>query len=789
MVVTLLIKALRDIWRHKGAYVACAAIMGLGVAVFSSMSQMTSGIENATHTFYRNQRLADGFARMVGMSRGDLAGLERVKGVDRVQGRLTTLANIVTDDRRNASLRLHSFDEADEGRLNDILLLSGELPSGREPTLCIGETYFSANGMTLGDSITVAVRGRKIDMRVTGLMQSPEYTYVTPEGVSFLPDDSGYGVAFVPLRAMEEMLASPGGVNEVCYTLDTGVSYEQSRADVEQFLRAYGMISHGARKDQMSVKMLEEEVKGLKTMSSSLPYLFLVIGCMMTTVIVKRMVEQQREQIGLMKAFGYGSVSIIGHYAGYGVVIGALSAGIGGSMGSLLAGSFASMYKDFFHLPGITGAFSAEDFVQLAAISLVFAVFASVYGARGVLKLPAAEALRPPAPPSGKPILLERIPFLWRGLRAATQLTLRNMMRNRTRSLTTLGSMAVCFALVACVFSFYPIFVFLLDRELRDVQHFDLRVQMRDITDAKALGRSLLHFSGVSSVETLLELPATIRSGEREQTLTVLGIDKGASMYRLFDTNDRAMDLPDAGVVVNAYTAKLLSVSVGDTLTLSFSYPDKTIRLNIAAIASQYLGANVFVDRTLLCGALDSGDIATSATLMTQGKQAEIDRLLERLGDAENVASVTNAEQAYRSMSSQFDMYMGIFYVMGVVSSLVGFAVLYNASIVSLSERARELMSMRVLGFTRGETAGVINFEQIILAVIGTALGIPLAKQLFVLLASSMASDSYTLPTLITSEAYAQALICVAAAVFLSSLMVARRISRLSMVEVLKERE
>lgn len=786
MKATLLKKALRDIRGHLGAYIACAMLMAIGVIFYSSMTQVVDNIPVVQQQFYEEYRFADAFSTLHSMPASRMERLAALPGVSAASGRLVQSARVVREEGEGTvELRLHSYDPGEAGRLNDIRVTEGAAPAAGQYGIALSQNFYNANALQPGDTLELAIRGRRIRFSVTGCVQTPEYIYIMPEG-SIIPDDKNYGMAYVPLDVLESLLGRKGEVNEVSFLFEEGIPFASMERTLENTLSPYGLLRLTPRKDQASHSMLNMEIGSMQAMVSVVPIIFLALGAVVMSVVVKRMVEQQHAQIGLMKAFGYSTREVLLHYALYGVVIGLMASIIGGVLGALVSEYIAQLYSVFFVMPGISGAFSFENVISLSLLALLFGVSASLYGARRVVRLRAAEAMRPSAPPSGRPILLERLHFLWRRLKSATQLSLRNLFRSRARSFVTLLGLMVCYALTAAVFAFGPMIDLMMGDNFLEVQRYDLKISLTGMTDARALESTLSHMQQVDHVEAVLELPLTVRRRGNSKDVTLLALPEGSSLYGIYDNQGNFLSPPKEGVMLTYRTAEALGVRVGDAILLDIPYPDREIHLPVTALCEQYTSNYLLVNRDVLANAMRTRSFATGAMLTVMGDKAA---LTERLNEAQSITSVADVLQLRDSMGELIATSMSALNAMAFMAIFAGFAIVYNAAVVILSERTRELASLRVLGFTLGETVRVVALEQVLLVLGGILLGLPLTGSIMEQLSAMIESDAFAVPTAVPLSSHLTAALSMVLAWLAAMGITARKVKKTSMVEVLKERE
>lgn len=789
MVKTIFIKALRDLKNHKGAYIACSLVMAIGITVFAGLSQMVKTFPVAQNDFYQQGRFGDGFADVVSMPASVLNKIESIHGVEKVSGRLVFETRVDNSEDRSVTLRTISYDTAEHDRLNDIFCVDGRFPDENSSELMLTENFFYANNMNLGDKITLAVRGQKYDFTVCGLVQSPEYVYVSQGGGNIIADDSAFGIAYISLKIMENIFDMSGEVNNVSVSLTNSEDIKNIRPDIENMLKPYGLSSFTEREDQNSNFLLNEEIRGLESIVSSVPILFLLVGVIIMMVIVRRTIEQQRTQIGLMKAIGYTNISILGHYSIYGFVIGLAAALIGGILASLVAAMMSEVFSAYFSMPSFTASIRPGDALQLSILSLACSIGASLLGARGVLKLQAAESMRPPAPPPGKSILVERIHIFWSRLKSIPQMVLRNIFRNKGRTIVTLFGMVICYSMIAAVFSFWPMFDFLLDREFKDVQRYDLKVGLHTASDRNSTEASAEVLPGVSIAEGMAELPVMLLKDEKYKEIILIAVSAQSDQYIIYGADEKPMELPADGITLSDRLADMLGVGVGDEILLDMPWPDTEKHIVVTGICKQYMGLNAFINLDTMSKQLNIPDIANSVMLKIDPDPGALEKLTERLDNAQNVSSYANAKEVLISTKEQYAVSMSALYFMAVMAIFAGFAILYNSSVIALSERTRELASMRVLGFSIQETTWVIALEQIILLSFGILIGIPTAGVMMQGLGESMASDAYEIPAAIPFISHVYAFVSTALSLAAATYITQRKIRKLDLVEILKERE
>ena len=782
-------KMLRDMRENAVSYLACISIIAIGLLTYVSMANVRDILTEAKDNFYRDYRFADVFATVREIPAAKLPALRRIPGVSQVEGTLVRDVRVLLPGREdNTYLRLISVDLSRSPRLNDLWQEEGlPLKSGSD-ALLLGVAFFRQNGFTVGDTIRVVINGREQAFAVQGSGQTPDSVYVLKNMTDFLPAGSTFGAAFVPLDTMQGLFGDTGSYNQIGIALEEGVLFEDIKEDLRIQLEPYTLSSLVARKDQISNLMLNSELTQLASFATSAPFLFLSISTLILWIMLRRMVEHQRTQIGMLKAAGYTTWEILRHYLSFALFVG-IAGGLLGCLGGFsLSGYMTDLYKTYFTLPGLVNRFSGTYFAIGMSLSIGFSLLAGLLGARSVLRLSPAVAMQPPAPHSGKSISLERVRPLWAVLTVQGRMAMRNLFRSPARSLFTLSGIAMSFALMAAIFSFTDLFDVFVMNQFRYVQKYDMKVMFAQPANRALAVSDLSRLRGVRLAEPLLEVPATLRYRHRSKGTVLIASMPDSVLYSVVDKNNQTVDVPPDGIILAQPLADALEITVGEMLELDSPYQrGEDLEMPVVGIIPQYIGQNAYMRQDTLLRLLDQGDITTSVLLRVDPDQKTA--LKEHLGDARTLAGIDDIVELQQGYMTLMDQFFFMVWVMVAMVILVGFAIVYNSSVISLSERERELASLRVLGMDLREVQEVISFEQGVLAIVGVLLGIPLTYAMYKGMADGMQTDLYAIPIIINIRMFLFAALGTAASMTLAYLNIRRRLRKLDMVAVLKARE
>ncbi|WP_444643683.1 ABC transporter permease [Caproiciproducens sp. R1] len=784
--VTLWKQAVRGVWRGRKSYFACIVLLAMGIMVYVSYQLLYVNLSSAQKQFYASQRFADGFASVDAIPAGAVKNLSDIKGISRIDSSITLDARVMgLSDTKIVTLRLNSFDPEDPERLNNFVLAKGTVPESGG--LLIGQTFAAANKLAVGDTVRLIVNGQEIERQITGIAQSPEYVYVIPDTGQLLPDDSAFGFAFVPAADLETLGSGRGIANRLSFLLEKGATFRQVEAPLREALEPYGLRSLTARKDQPSHAMLQQEIDQLGSMSASIPTVFIVMAVLILYIMLKRMIEQERMQIGTLKAFGFSNWTIVLHYLSYGGVTGAVGGVAGVLLGLVMTGGMTQMYLDYFSLPAIQVPPDPFYILMGLLIAVLSGLAGAFMGVRGVLRLEPGEAMRPPSPPVLKSDLFARLPLIRKLLTSYGFMASRNITRNKFRSTFVLAGMAFAFAITAFMASYGDMFKTLMLDQFTKVEVYDLKITLKTPTGAADALETADALKGVDSAEAILELPAELHREHLQEAVSLTALPDDVGLYRIYDVDSKQNHSPPKeGILLSSTLAKKLQAKRGDVLTVRTPYTgDRDIPLPVMGVVHTNSGSSAFASLKGIWNALDIPPTVNSILLSAKDPQA----IKAELTDAKNVAAMTDQEEAKASYMDMFRTYSSLMEMMQGIGMIIAFAIITNTASISLSERKREYATMRVLGMHPKEIGKVVSFEYWVLSLGALPLGILLTRMIKQAMATTIDSDLFTMPLNTPLGSYFSAAVLCAATVALSNRLARRRISKFDMVEVLKERE
>ncbi len=781
-------KLLRDLWEIKSQALAIAAVIAVGVMVFTMYLSTFRSLRLTQETYYERQRFAEVFAGVKRAPRSLLPRIEAVPGVARADARVVAEVTLdVPGLAEPATGRLISIPAPDRATLNDVVLTGGRyLEPGRADEALVSEGFALAHELQPGDSVAAILNGRRQELEIVGIALSPEYVYAIRPGDLF-PDDRRFGVFWLEERALANAFDMEGAFNDLALTLERGASEAAVIDRLDHLLERYGGLGAIPRRLQISHWYLDSELVGLQTVGLIVPVIFLAVAAFLLNVVLNRIVAVQREQIAALKALGYADREIGRHYVAWGLVIAGAGIAAGLAGGAWLGSAMVRVYNDYFRFPVLRYRLDPEIALGVVAVAAAAAVVGAFFAVRRAVRLPPAEAMRPEPPAVYRRSWIDR-PWAARLLPPAARMVLRNLQRRPARAAASVVGIAFSAAMLVSTTFFFDSFDELIAVSFGIAQRQDVTVSFVEPVSHSAL-HEIERMPGVLDAEPLRSVPARLRFGPRSRQVAVTGLVAEPRLNRLIDADKRPVRLPEGGLVLSDKLARTLGAEAGDEVVVEVLEGARpTRRVPVVRVVEEYLGTNAYMEIGSLRRVMREGGTLSGAFLSVD--EAHADELYRRLKLTPKVAGVNLQRAALDAFQTTLDETMGLFLAFNVLfAGVIAFGVVYNAARVSLSERSRELASLRVLGFTRREIAAILLGELALLTLLALPLGMAIGYGLADLIATVYDTELYRFPLVIRPRTYALACLTVVVAAALSGLVVRRRLGRLDLVAVLKTRE
>lgn len=781
-------KLIRDLWDLRGQVVAVALVIASGLTVLIMSLGAVSSLEETRTAFYDRYRFADVFAGLERAPESLADRIAAIPGVRAVETRVVQGVVLdVADVEEPVMGLLASVPETRRPRLNDLVLRAGRWvrPQAHDEVM-VSEAFAEAHGLRPGDTVAAILNGTRRDLMIVGLALSPEYVYALAPG-QLMPDDRAFGVLWMGRTALATAFDLDGAFNDVSLEVARSAREDDVIARLDALLARWGGIGAVARADQTSDWFLSNEITQLRTLATLLPTIFLLVAVFLLNVAAARIVALEQSQIGLLKAFGYSNVRIAWHYLKMMGAMAALGVVLGWLGGAAMGRWITELYTQFFHFPFLVYRPDPAVFALAGGIGLAAAGVGALGAVRRAVRLAPAQAMIPPPPPAYRRGLVSRA--LKRGsLDQPTLMILRHIARWPGRAALTVVGIAMAGAIMVLALQWVDSIEELLDRQFNREQRHDAMVTFTDPRPLSAVD-ALRHLPGVLAAEPLRAVPARLVHGPVERREGITGLPEAPALSRLLDVTGRPVTLPAEGIALSRALAERLGVGVDGWVTAEILEGRRPVlNLPVTAIVETYIGAPAWMEIGALRRALKEGPAVNGAALLVDpAREAAFHAALKETPAVAGVVLKSRAVETFRATMAETMFIMIGFYV--TFAGLLTFGVVYNSARIAFSERGRELASLRVLGFSRGEVSYILLGELALLTLLAVPLGWWIGGLLAELMAASMDSELFRIPVAIRPASYAWAAFGLLLAAAASGLAVARKIRRLDLIAVLKTRE
>lgn len=782
------IKLWRELWNMRMQALAIAMVIVSGVAIFVMSLSTYDSLYETRENYYSDHHFADIFANLKRAPISVEKRIQAIPGVDKVETRVVTYVNLdVAGYKDPISGHLISLPPQSKGKLNRIVLRSGRLVEPkRDDEIIISEEFAKAHQLKAGDTLRATINGRSKTLMIVGTGLSPEYIYQIAPGAMF-PDYKSYGVMWMARKPLATAYDMDGAFNDVSLTLTKGANQQEVIDRLDQILTPYGGIGAYARKDQLSNRFLTEELKSLKNMATMFPIIFFGVAAFLLNVVISRLISLEREQIAVLKAFGYSNFDVGLHYSKLVLMIVALGITLGTGFGIWMGKGLSNLYMDVYSLPYMYYVLHPQVIATSILVSAGVAIVGTLFAVSQAASLPPAQGMRPEQPSTYKPTSLERL-GLQKHFSQPSRMILRHIERRPFKSLlTTLGISMACGIMMVGGFQESAI------NEMVEVQYSmsqreDFMVGFSEPTANDSL-YSLKALQGVEYAEGFRNVAAKLKFEHRSYRTTVNGVSSKSKLMHLLDKDLNEITLPAEGAIITDYLAELLHIKPGDMLTIEVLEGRRPIiQVPIVGTAKQYLGVSVYLQRTTLNRLLNEGDVISGAYMTVDEKYRK--QVYSKLKGMPRIVGAVEQRSSIEGFYEMMDNTILFFtFITTLLGGSIAFGVVYNSMRIALSERNRELASLRVLGFRRSEVAYILLGELGLLTLFAIPLGFIIGNGLCYYLAMEFDSDLYRIPVVLKADVYAFAALVVIVSAIISAIMIWRNLAHLDMVAVLKAKE
>lgn len=763
-------------------FISILVIVLLGVGFFAGIRAVAPDMKNTLDDYYEKTNMYDIYiASNYGIREDIIDKLQKKYDIEAVYN-----FDAITTKKEDYATKIISYDK--NNQINTPKLVKGKMPEAIDEVV-IDNNY--RNEIKIGDKLTIDSELIKNNtVTVTGYVESPLYISAERDSTNLLSGTIDYY-----LYMNDDNIISPVKT----------AAYIKLNTDESRFSKKYEEIVKTAKKDikktlkeekQTDEKwyvldidsnagfyQYEQDTQRIDNVAKVFPLVFFIVAVLICLTTMTRMVEEERSQIGTLKALGYSDISIMFKYILYAALATIIGSMIGVAIGyRILPDLCFEMYKNMYRLGNIKLSYYSSLTFQGMMIALLCTLGATIYTCRKTLKESPANLLRPVAPPPGKRVLLERIKLVWNHLSFSYKVTVRNVFRYKKRFLMTIIGIAGCTGLILAGFGLKDCIVKMVPHQYEDIFSYQAKINLNEEKTNETIDK-IKENKRIKDILEVHEESITIDNKDTNQSVTlVIPKDNPKEFIKLQDRKtEEQYNLTD-GLIITEKLAKLLEVEENDIL--KFSGTD-TYKEKVAHITENYLFHYIYLPKSSYKQD-EYNTVLIKTKNMTEKEEKE---LANELKEIPGVSSITFTSSTRHVFDDTMDSFAYVSLILIVSAGALAFVVLYNLSSVNISERRRELATIKVLGFYDKEVYQYINRENTILTLIGILLGLGTGNILTMYIIKTCEIDMLMFDTTIAWPSYLYAILITMSFAILVNIILYFSLKKIDMIESLKSIE
>jgi putative ABC transport system permease protein len=775
------LKLLRDIKKSKGQFLSIVLVIAVGAFFYAGLVTISSDLSEYTDNYFEEHNLADFNVYYSEITESEISPIKDIEGINNIEGRYTFEASQIFDDY-HTSLKIHSIPQ--NNQINTIAVTSGSTPSSEEEIL-LDSRYGEAHDYAIGDKITIHTDDGSFDFIISGLGENVEHAFNIEDPSLVLPNHNTYGVAYIHEDRIEEML---GGFyyNELIVDVQEGYEMNHISNAIEEYSQELPYLYLINKERAVSYSAINVTISNNKLMSTVAPLILFMVAAVIIFLTMSRLIDSQRNQIGIMKALGVKDSKILLHYMGYPVLIGVAGSILGWLITAVtLVNVLNSVIEQTYSLPNLSLSVSFYTIFPPIIVSMFFGVIACFLSGRSILKERAAQALRPKPPKKMKKILVERIPGFWKKLSYGNKLILRNIFLNKKKALASSVGVIVCVILLITAFGFESSMKTIAS-QINKVYKYDFRVDYKD-------GILLETVNLPPDVDKYFEIetiPIELVDFANENNASMVITEKENNLIHFFDNRINNIVLDDTGVLVPKSYADIYDISEGDTIKvklLGSEQQGQHININVAKISTQYTNPSFYSTPEYIKSL--GVDYNPSSLLVHLNNNANIDSVQHHFEQDSSVDRISDKSDIEKSVDNIIEQNNPVFIIFILCAILLSFGAIFTISSINIYERTRELATLKVLGYQKYNINRIIFVENFILTSIAVIIALPISGYVYRVVVQALSSSNQQIPNTLSFVSIGLAILLTFVLTFISNLLLRRKIMKIDMIESLKSVE
>lgn len=758
-------KILREIKLNKMQFFNIFIMVFLGVFVFAGVHAYMDGMKISGDKYYESNNLQDIWLSGENFTDEDLKNVKEISNVKNAE----RILNIRTELENYKDVSLDTnFIETNE--ISKMYIVDGEEFSKDKKGVWL-DSYLAKNlDLKVGDEITFKYKDYEMKEKILGLITVPDHIYSVKDESTIFPTHKDFG--FIYLSVNEFPIQDYMIYNQIIVDVDDTDKIDETKRNIENNIKS--AIAVTDRNASSSYQSYNSEIEEGETYSKVFTFLFLFIAILSVVTTMNRFVKKQRTQIGTLKALGFKNRKIIKHYVSYGFYVSLLASILGLILGKYVLGAFfLNMEAQYFEIPVYNTILISSVYI-LALIVVVLITIVTYLSCRGILKESAVDALRTEIPKVKNTKFDLTTKGIFKRSSISTRWNLRDIGRNKSRSIMAVVGIIGCTMLLVCAFGMLDTMNSYLDWEFNKISNFEYKLSLSNNYTNEQLEK-LTDKYGKSTSETL---GIEIKNGDKKEANTLV-VNDAKDYLKYTNHNREYMDLKDDGIYITEKLSKKYNLNIGDTISWHIFGDNTWYTCKIVGLNRDPQNQNLNMTRKYY---ETLGLTYRADSLYTNENLSET----KSLDGVDIIQSKANLQEG---MESMLDTMKTMITILIVVSAILGFVIIYNLGILSFTEKQYQFATLKVLGFKNQQIKKIFIKQNLWLSIIGIVLGLPLGFIMVDYIFKSALGENYDFSASIKPLSYLLAAGgSLIVAIFVNKVL-SRKVKTIDMVTSLKGNE
>lgn len=756
-------KLFRDMKKNKMQFITIFLMVFLGVFVYAGIHAYMDGMQKSGDKYYENNNLQDIWISGKNFSNEDL---EKVKSLPNIKDAERQLTINTIYKEKELDLQTNFIES---NNISKFYVIDGEGFDKEKSGVWVDYYFAKNNDLKVGDEITLRYQNTDLKEKVLGLIETPDHVYATKDETEVFPDHSKFGYIYLSINEfpMDNYIFT-----SIIVDIDDTNKLEETKADIENNIKSALAVTD--REDSPSYKSYQSEIEEGDTYSGVFTALFLIIAILSVVTTMNRFVKKQRTQIGTLKALGFKKRKIVIHYINYGFFVSLVAAISGALAGAYSIGTyFLGSEMDFYEVPEYSIIITPKTYL-LAAGVVVLITLITYLSCRTILKEPASEALRVQMPKVKKAKFNITSKGPLKNASVSTKWNLRDIARNKARSITAIVGVIGCTMLLVCAFGMLDSMNNYLDWEFNKICNFDYKITLKEDCTQEQLYNLTAKYGNNTSQTLGIE----IKNGDKKETNS-LTVNNALDYLKYTNHKKEYMDISSDGVYITEKLAETLNLKVNDEIEWHIFGDSTWYKTKIAGLNRDPQSQSLNMTK----------EFYESLGLEYKPDSIYTRENLENIKELDGAKAIQNIKELKSGIEGLLSTMKALIVIMVIVAGALGMVIIYNLGILSLSEKHYQFATLKVLGFKGKQIKNIFVKQNIWLTIIGLILGLPLGFYMTDFIFKMALSNDYDFGASIKLLSYLYAVFGILVVSVIVNKRLAKKINTIDMVSSLKANE